>query len=114
MIILEIPPNPNCDAVEMRLFQDLEPPKPVSQVRLKRGTEESEWYEVVGWTTDGTVQPAVAQKVEDSGEGVAILVYGGNAGLRLRPVGSAGAWQLRQPQQWGLPFLLTTDSADIR
>ena len=114
MVIIEIPPNPNCEVVEMRVFHDLEPPRPVSQVRLERERESPQWYEIVAWTLAGTAQPALVQKVDDSGEGVAFLIHGGDAGLRLRPAGSDEPWQLNQPQQWGLPFLLTTDAADLR
>ena len=113
MIIIEIPPNPNCDAVDMCVFHDLTPPRLVSQVRLEREQGVAQWYEVTGWTTSGTTQSALAQKVDDSGEGVALLIHGGDAGLRFRPAGSQTAWQLRHAEQWGTPFILTTDAADV-
>ena len=114
MIVIEIPPNQNCEAVDMRVFHDLEPPRPVSQVRLERERGVLQWYEVVAWTLAGTAKQAHAQKVDDSGEGVALLIYGGDAGVRLRPVGSSQPWQLDHPQQMGLPFIITTDVADLK
>ena len=114
MIVIEIPPNPNCEAVDMRVFHDLEPPRPVTQVRLERAQGSPQWYEVVAWTLAGTAKQAHAQKVDDSGEGVALLIYGGDAGLRLRPVGNSQPWHLDHPQQRGLPFIITTDVADLR
>lgn len=114
MVVIEIPPNSNCDAVEMRVFHDLEPPRPVSRVRVNRGDGVSEWYEVTGWTVDGQPAPALAQKVDDSGEGVITLIHGGSAGLRLRAVGHAGPWRWDDPQQWGLAFILMSDQADMR
>ena len=114
MVIIEIPPNPNCEMVGMRVFHDLEPPRPVTQVRLEHERGSPQWYEVVAWTAAGSAQQALAQKVDDSGEGVAFLIYGGDAGVRLRPVGSAQPWQLDHPQQMGLPFILTTDVADLK
>lgn len=113
MVVIEIPPNANCETVEMRLFHDLGPPRPVSRVRLEREPGVSHWYEVTGWTVAGSAQPALAQRVDDSGEGVALLIYGGDAGLRLRPSGSQAPWQLGHPEQWGLPFILTSDAADV-
>ena len=113
MITIEIPPNPNCDAVDLRVFHDLEPPRPVSQVRLTRDRRAPQWHEVVAWTAARSSQQALAQKVDDSGEGVAFLIYGGEAGLRLRPAGSVGPWRLDHPEQWGLPFILTTEAADL-
>ena len=114
MVVIEIPPNSNCDAVDMRVFNDLEPPRPVSRVCLERERGLPRWYEVVAWMASGATRQALAQKVEDSGEGVAFLIYGGDAGLRLRPAGSIEPWQLAHPQQWGLPFILTTDVADVK
>ena len=113
MVIIEIPPNPNCDAVDMRVFHDLEPPRSVSQVRFEREHDAPRWYEVTGWTTSGATTPALAQKVDDSGEGVALLIHGGDAGLRFRPANSKTPWQLHHPEQWGTPFILTTDAADV-
>ncbi len=114
MVVIEIPANPNCEAVEMRVFHDLEPPRPVSQVRVEREGAAPQWFGVTGWTLAGATQPAVAQKVDDSGEGVALLIHGGDAGLRLRAVGAAGSWQLDDAQQWGLPFLLISDAGDVK
>ncbi len=109
MIILEIPPNPNCDAVEMRVFHDVEPAKPVAQVQLERDQGKPAWYTVTGWTTAGTPCAALAQKVDDSGEGVAFLVYGGDAGLRFRPSDHTTPWRMGQPDQWGESFLIISD-----
>ena len=114
MVVIEIPPNTNCDTVDMRVFHDLEPPRVVSQVRLEREPGAPQWYEVIGWSLDGTTMPAQVQKVDDSGEGVALLIYGSSAGLRFRPLGSASPWRLDDPQQWGAPFLLTTEEADVK
>ena len=114
MVTIEIPTNPNCEAVELRVFHDLEPGRPVHQIRLEQEPGRSEWYDVVGWSLQNAPVPAMAQKVDDSGEGVAFLVHGGEAGLRLRPAGLAEPWQLAKPAQWGLPFIITADAGDLR
>ena len=114
MRIIEIPDNPNCDPVELRVFNDLEPPHPVVQVRFERQPEAAAWYEVTGWTTSGAPCPAFVQKVDDSGEGVIWLVFGGDAGLRLRPAGRREPWGLAHAGQWGEPFLLIVDPADVQ
>ncbi len=114
MVVIDIPENPNCEAVEMRVFHDLEPPRQVSQICLEREPGKPQWCEVVGWSLANTAGPVWAQKVDDSGEGVALLIHGGEAGLRLRPMGSREPWQLKNTSQWGLPFLIMTDSADLR
>ncbi len=114
MIVIEIPPNPNCEAVELRVFHDLEPPRPIRQVRLERSPGAPAWHDVVGWTLAGVACPAQAQKVDDSGEGVAFLIYGGEAGLRLRPAGSQEPWSLECANQQGVSFLIVADPGDFR
>jgi hypothetical protein len=116
MLVIEIPDNPNCEAVELRVFHDLEPPKPVSQVRMEHGPGLTgpQWCALTGWTLAGSPCPALACKVDDSGEGVILLVSGGDAGLRLKPSSDPSAWSLDRPAQWGLPFLLIPDAGDLR
>ena len=124
MILIEISDNPNCDATE-RVFHDVEPLRPASQVRLTRPGDSNglagerhggpdRWFEVTGWTIEGNPCPARLHKVDDSGDGVAYLLSGGNAGLRLRPAGDPASWRSDAPQQWGEPFLIIGDRADIR
>ena len=61
--------------------------------------------EVSGWSSagDGSSCPARAVPVEDSGAGVATLLYGGDWGLRLTPRDG------RAP--FGEPYLLLDDDA---
>jgi len=114
VIVIEIAPNPNCEAVEMRVFHDLEPPRPVTQVRLERKPDHAMWHAVTGWTVSGTPCPARIQKIDDSGEGVAFLVYGGDAGLRFKSARHLVPWRLDDTAQWGEPFLLVSDLSDVR
>ncbi|OGX31593.1 MAG: hypothetical protein A3I71_01075 [Omnitrophica WOR_2 bacterium RIFCSPLOWO2_02_FULL_63_16] len=113
MMVIEIPPNPNCEAVEMRIFHDLEGPRQISQIRLEREPGTPAWCLVTGWTLEHAPCEAVARKVDDSGEGTTTLVSGGEAGLRLQPVDGATAWRLDDPRQWGEPFLLIGDPQDL-
>ena len=116
MLVIEIAPNLNCEPVELRVFHDLEPPRPITQVCLEAvaGGGGPQWYAITGWTTAGTTCLALARKVDDSGEGVALLVSGGDAGLRLRPAASNAPWRLEDQTQQGVPFLLIGDAGDVR
>ena len=60
---------------------------------------------VTGWSSVGPV-PAYAVHVEDSGEGVVLLIYGGDEGIRLKDGNSIDPWDLEDPSQWGEPCLL--------
>ena len=116
MLVIEIPPNPNCEAVEMRVFHDLEPPRPITHVRIEppSGGGAAQWCAVTGWTLGGTACPALARKVDDSGEGVVLLVCGGDAGLRLQPAERVAPWRLERSEQWGTPFLLLSEAGDVK
>jgi hypothetical protein len=104
-MFLRFEENPNCGFMEDRVFMERTDPHPVTHVlRLRLGEEM--WCPVVAM--DGTGHPgiALARKVEDSGEGMCWLVYGGLWGLRLKEPVCSDPWSLDDPHQWGEGFLL--------
>lgn len=112
MVIIEVLPNPNCEPEELRVFNDVEAPRTVLQVCLERAPgEPAEWYDVTGWTSSGAPCPAQAQRVEDSGEGLAVLIHGGDCGLRLKPAGLK-PWDITSSEQFGAPFLLIANDGE--
>jgi hypothetical protein len=112
MVVIEVAPNPNCEPVELRIFHDVEPPRRVQRLLVARpGGGPASWHDVTGWTAEGVPCPAMSQRVDDSGEGSALLVFGGTGGLRFRPAGSTRPWELADAEQWGAPFLLTAEDA---
>ena len=111
MVVIEIAPNPNCEPVDMRIFHNVESPQTVRRLLVAPPGGSAAWHDVTGWTAEGTPCPALAQRVDDSGEGLALLISGGTGGLRFRPVGSSQPWRMDDPEQWGAPFLLTTEDA---
>ena len=113
MIVLEIPPNDNCEAVDQRVFNDLGAPQPVNAVRLLVDGKTAQWCALTGWTLEGKPVPALAQKVDDSGEGVVYLIHGGSAGLRLSNQ-NPPVWDQASGKAWGEPFLLIADPDDLR
>ena len=88
-----------------RMFDLLEEPRPVSHVLAPDPSGEDAWCEVTGWDGSGPC-PAMVALSEDSGEGVVLLVYGGDEGIRLRPVGTPGEWDLSDGNQWGEACLM--------
>ena len=53
MLVLEVSANPNCEPMDLRVFEDLDAPRLVTHVRLERAAGHPAWYEVVGWTAAG-------------------------------------------------------------
>ena len=105
LLVIEVEESENSLFAVTRSFQTMQDPRPVSRV-VTYGPDGSEGtFEVVGWSEDGP-GTAFAALVDDSGEGSALLLYGADEGIRLRPEGSTADWSLEDPSQWGEPFLL--------
>ncbi len=104
-INLFIDPNPNCREGCDQLFLAISAPRPVRLVQHPSGGDEAVVCEVAGYTSQGggTPCPASAVLVEDSGAGVATLIYGGDWGLRLTPRDGRPAF--------GEPYLLLDEEA---
>ena len=88
-----------------RMFDAMDVPRPVSRVVAADPDGNDRACEVTGWSSRGPC-PAYAVLVEDSGEGVAMLVYGGDDGIRLRPSEHGDDWDLASSRQWGEACLL--------
>ena len=105
LIEVEVAAGDNSPLALHRMFDLLEEPRPVSRVMAPNLMGEDVWCDVTGWDADGPC-PAMAALSEDSGEGVVLLVYGGDEGLRLRLAGSTGDWDLADGGQWGEACLM--------
>ena len=105
LIEVEVVAGENSPLALHRMFDLLDDPRPVSRVMAPGPMGNDVWCDVVGW--DGGVPcQAQAALAEDSGEGVVLLVYGGDEGLRLRPAGSSGEWDVAAVGQWGEACLM--------
>ena len=90
----------------VRMFDAMEDPRRVTKVVASDPLGVEQECHVTGWSGDSGPCPAYAALVEDSGEGVAMLVYGGDDGIRLSPAAVDGDWDLDDPRQWGEACLL--------
>ncbi|MCE3224887.1 MAG: hypothetical protein K0S58_3067 [Nitrospira sp.] len=115
-MIVEVESNDNCDTSFFARFKEAGPARPVIQVRIYDRNPAGEWCWVTGWGDDDQAPtcPAYARPVEDSGSGLAYLVYGGLYGLRFKPVHLDEPWSLESPQQWGDAYLSLADDRDLR
>ena len=115
-MIVEVESSENCADTFFARFKEAGPARPIIQVRLYDRNPAGEWYWVTGWSDNpGTPHcPAYAQRVEDSGSGLAYLVYGGICGLRLKPVAIEEPWNLQSANQWGETHLSLSSERDLR
>ena len=114
-MIVEVESNENCEAGFFARFKEFGQARPVDQVRLYERNPSGEWYWVTGWSDNAEIPTcrAYAQPVEDSGSGLAHLVYGGIYGLRFKPVNVEEAWNLESPHQWGEAYLSLASERDL-
>ncbi len=104
-IEVEVSESTNCPLSLTRMFDAMETPVPVSRV-MASGLEGTDRIcNVTGWSGGGPC-PAYAVLVEDSGEGIAMLIYGGDEGIRLKSADCHEDWDLVSQSQWGEACLL--------
>ncbi len=111
---IDVATNDNSAMMANQVFKNLSEPVAVRRVRLFEGDTAGTLWDVTGWSSEGGGSPvdAYAVDIEDSGSGDAILVYGGDWGVRLKPV-SAPSWDLGDAEQWGDTHLVLADHLDI-
>ena len=116
LMIVEVEPNENCDSSCFARFKEAGPARRVVQVRLSDRNPAGEWCWVTGWSDNEQtpVCQAYAQLIEDSGAGLAYVVFGGLYGLRFRPIVPDEPWDLQSSHQWGEAYLVLADGRDLR
>ena len=110
MIEVEVTAGENSPLDVHRMFDLLSEPHIITAVFTADSLGEDRWCDVTGWCGSGPC-PALAVLSEDSGEGVVLLVYGGDEGIRLKPDDCQEAWDLASVNQWGEACLLLDKDA---
>jgi len=113
---IDIDANDNLDESCMATFKETGPMRSVSAVRLWRDTE-WQWCAIIGWNDEQRVAAGLSP-IEESGDGPALLLHGGNQGLRLAVITSpdqavAVRWDVADPAQWGEPFLIIRPGSEV-
>jgi len=112
---VEVEANDNSLMSADQVYRNMGDPFRVKQVRIYEGEPEGKLCAVTGWSSDDGGRPveAYAVQIEDSSQGSAYLVYGGDWGVRLAPADSDGRWSMEDPVQWGETHLVMADLEDI-
>jgi hypothetical protein len=111
---VEVDANPNSPMSANMVYKNLGEPLSVTMVRLFEGEPDGALFHVSGWSSEdgGSPCPALAVNVEDSSQGSAYLIYGGDWGVRLRPA-TSDTWSMDDPDQWGETHLVLADVEDL-
>ena len=110
---LEVTAEANSPMEVDRVFDLLDEPKPVRQVFTSNLLGEDVWCDVTGWEEAGPC-PAYVALAEDSGDGVILLLYGGDQGIRLKSIDCLEQWNLGSSNQWGEPCLMLGNDTPYR
>ena len=110
-IEVDVSEGPNCSWAVSRMFQAKAEPRPVSRITAMYPNGVEGLCDITGWSEEGPC-PAYAVVVEDSGEGEALLVFGGDQGLRLKAASRDEPFDLGNSSQWGEPCLLLASDAE--
>ena len=115
-MFVEVEENANCETSVFLRFKELAPSRKITHVKIYDHTPQGEWCLITGWSDqpEQSTCDAFAQKVEDSGAGMALLVFGGNCGIRLKPEANQDSWDVGSDKQWGEAYLLLSSERDIR
>ena len=116
---IDVEAGPNVPSSEQFVFNELGRPRRVQALRVELGGREMR-CEVTGVAPANEASagtrgvrwvPARAVKINDSSEGHAFLIYGGEWGIRLKS--GPGPWDLSDRAQWGEPFKVYGSEEDI-
>ena len=112
---VDVESNDNTPMMAQQVYKNIGVPFPVSRVRIYEGEPDGQLCAITGWSShaEGSATPAYAVQIEDSSEGRAVLVYGGDWGVRLRPAGAEALWSIDDPDQWGETHLVLSSEDDI-
>jgi hypothetical protein len=112
---VEVEANDNTPMMAQQVYKNAGVPFPVSHVRIYEGEPDGQLWAITGWTSNNGGSPtmAYAVQIDDSSEGSAYLVYGGDYGVRLRPADSDEAWDIDSADQWGETHLVLSSEDDL-
>ena len=103
---VDVEANENIHESFSMLYRDVSKSREVYCIKYNIEGEESP-VQVIGWVKETqSTCAAYACQVEESGDGVAILIYGGTGGIRIKPLEDETEWELGAPKQKGATHLV--------
>lgn len=105
-MFLEVESCANVDENLGMVYNDVSPPREVYCVKY-RADGGGKPMRITGWDShSGKPCPAYACRVEESGDGLALLIFGGSGGIRLKELEDESPWNGSAVDQWGETHLV--------
>ena len=113
-MIIEIEKNPNVDQECYVVYRESGEPREIDELEYRQGNKRV-WVKVVGWDAEENRPcPAYVCPIADSGDGTALLIYGGSGGIRLKAVDDPSPWSTADSRQWGELYLVYPLTAQFK
>lgn len=116
-ILIDIEDNENSGYFPIQVFETQGQPRSAAVITVPSIPGSDEPHEVVGWCSGpdngGVPCEAIAVIVGDSGSGQALMIHGGDHGIRLRPVSSNSPWSLESGEQKGEPYMMLATTSEL-
>tara|TARA_B100001123_G_C14877925_1_gene854767 strand:+ start:50 stop:400 length:351 start_codon:yes stop_codon:yes gene_type:complete len=105
-MFLEIEPCSNCNESFGRIYSVISETKQISSFQYEKDGKEIPVH-ITGWDGENEIPcPAYACYIEESGDGVALLIYGGSGGIRMKRMDDDSRWDVDNPNQWSESHLV--------
>ena len=116
-IMIDIEDNDNSGYFPVQVFETQGEPRTSAVITVPSIPGSDEPHEVVGWCSvagkGGGPCDVTAVRVGDSGSGRALMIHGGDHGIRLRPAASGSKWNLEAGEQKGEPYMMLASSSEL-
>lgn len=109
---IEILPNENCPEDGQFMFVESGKPRKIKSIMAYVGGEDVR-CRIAGVYDGGVFGDAWAVQIDDSGEGTAYLIYGGQWGIRLSRGDADPTWDVADKGQIGEAYRIYASEDDI-
>lgn len=105
-MFVEVEPCQNTDKSFNMVYKETSMPREVYCLKYAAPGGEKP-ARVTGWDAEtDSPCPAYACRVEESGDGMALLVFGGSGGIRMKDLEDESEWNCHNPNQWSETHLV--------
>lgn len=114
-LMFEVDENPNCGGMPQLIFNTMSTARRITHIKTSKSGKDLSFHPITGWRSQdgGSACDAWAIRIEESGSGEGILVFGGDWGLRLMDPAFPEAWDINSKHQWGEQYFILLEDSEV-